>query len=56
MQQFERAELEVQEYIEDEHYGKFEFGPLEEDLELMVMQYVGIIGCYARWRCIFNQN
>jgi DNA-directed RNA polymerase subunit alpha len=29
MQQFERAELEVQEYIEDEHYGKFEFGPLE---------------------------
>ena len=46
MQQFERAELEVQQYVEDQHYGKFEFGPLEEDLELqLVMQYVCIISC-----------
>ena len=41
MQQFERAELEVQQYVEDQHYGKFEFGPLERGLEQqLVMRYV----------------
>lgn len=29
MQKFERAEFEVKEYVESEHYGKFVFEPLE---------------------------
>ncbi len=29
MQQFERADFEIKEYVEDEHYGKFTMGPLE---------------------------
>ncbi len=29
MQQFERANFEIQEYVEDEHYGKFVMSPLE---------------------------
>ena len=29
MQKFERANFEVKEYVESEHYGKFVFEPLE---------------------------
>ncbi|MBQ7223019.1 MAG: DNA-directed RNA polymerase subunit alpha [Erysipelotrichaceae bacterium] len=29
MQQFERADFEIKEYVEDEHYGKFVMAPLE---------------------------
>ena len=29
MQKFERADFEVKEYSEDEHYGKFVMSPLE---------------------------
>lgn len=29
MQQFERADFEIKEYVEDEHYGKFVMEPLE---------------------------
>ena len=29
MQQFERAEFEIKQYVEDEHYGKFVLEPLE---------------------------
>ena len=29
MQKFERAQFEIQEYVESNHYGKFEIQPLE---------------------------
>ena len=32
MQKFERANFEVKEYVESEHYGKFVFEPLERGL------------------------
>ena len=28
MQKFERAQFEIQEYVESNHYGKFEIQPL----------------------------
>lgn len=32
MQKFERAQFEIQEYVESNHYGKFEIQPLERVL------------------------
>ena len=29
MQKFERANFEIKEYVDSDHYGKFVFGPLE---------------------------
>jgi len=36
MQQFERAEFEIQQYVEDEHYGKFVLTPLERGFGITI--------------------
>ena len=36
MQQFERAEFEIQQYVEDEHYGKFVLSPLERGFGITI--------------------
>ena len=56
MQQFERAELEVQQYVEDQHMENSSL-TFERGFGTTIGNAIRrIISCYARRRCIFNQN
>ena len=49
MQKFERADFEVQEYVESENYGKFVLSPLERGFGTTIgMRFAG--SCFHPYR------